>query len=231
MKYKALTRYLAIVSVLALIGCNKPATSDDSTASSDGNSASKEGTSRQRNSESDPGYIPAPRPIVIEAGTPIVVTADQSISSKTSRDGDSFDASVAEPVMVGDKVAIPRGAKAIGTVTESKSAGRFKGSASLAVTLSSVTVNGKEYTVRTSEVMESGKGRGKRTAIGTGGGAAVGALIGALAGGGKGAAIGAGAGGGAGLAGSALTGNRDYTIEAESKLTFELREHLEIKRR
>jgi hypothetical protein len=113
-------------------------------------------------------------------------------------------------------------------VTESKSAGKFNGNAELSVTLANIKVHGQEYRVETSSVTEAGKGRGKRTAIGAGGGAALGALIGGLAGHGKGAAIGALAGGGAGTAGAAYTGDRDVTIAAETRLSFKLRSPLEI---
>ena len=88
----------------------------------------------------------------------------------------------------------------------------------------------KTYEVNTSEVTQSGKGRGKRTAEGAGGGAIVGGLIGALAGGGKGAAIGAGAGAGAGTAGTALTGDRDITIRPETRLRFKLVEPLQVRK-
>lgn len=126
---------------------------------------------------------------------------------------------------------IPRGARASGTVLDAKSAGRFKGNAQLTVALSSVRVNGKDYRLKTTQVTESGKGRGKRTLEGTGGGAVVGGLIGALAGHGKGAAIGAAAGAGAGTAGMAMTGDRDITIKPESKLSFKLQNALEIERK
>lgn len=242
MRHKVLVRYLVIVSVLALIGCHKSATSPDSSSTSNGNagntatapdanSGAPERSGEQKGPESALAHAFAPKPIVVAAGTEIVVTADQSVSSKNSNSGDHFDASLAEPVVVGDKVVIPKGAKASGTVTDAKSAGRFKGNAAITVTLSSVTVNGEEYELRTSEVTESGKGRGKRTAEGAGGGAVVGALIGAIAGGGKGAAIGAGAGAGAGTAGTAFTGDRDITIRAESRLHFKLREPLEVRRK
>jgi hypothetical protein len=160
-----------------------------------------------------------------------MVTVDQTISSKTSNPGDRFDASLAAPVMAGGKQVIPSGAKVSGTVTDSKSAGRFKGNAALSVTLSSIRVNGQTYSVKTTIVTESGKGRGKRTGIGAGGGAAAGAIIGAIAGGGKGAAIGAGAGAGGGTAGAALTGSRDIEIPAETRLNFRLTRTLEIKER
>ncbi|MFY9529334.1 MAG: hypothetical protein WAR24_10520, partial [Candidatus Acidiferrales bacterium] len=169
--------------------------------------------------------------IVIDAGTVLTVTIDQSISSKTNGAGDHFDASIASPVTVDGKEVIPVGAKCSGTVTQAKSAGRFKGGAELDVSLDSITVKGKSYDIQTTSVEEAGKGRGKRTAIGTGGGAAAGAIIGAIAGGGKGAAIGAAAGAGAGTAGAAFTGNRDITIPAETRLSFKLTQPLEVKRR
>jgi hypothetical protein len=235
MRHTAPVPSLVIACALALFGCSKSATPPDSAASSGGNPATTENTSGTNPTGSVPSAanmpVPAPKPIVVDAGTPIVVTADQAVSSKTSNSGDHFDASVAEPVMVGNRVVIPKGARATGTVVDSKSAGRFKGNAAISVALSSVTVRGQEYRVKTSEVTEAGKGRGKRTAETTGGGAAVGAIIGAIAGRGKGAAIGAAAGAGAGAAGGALTGERDITINAETKLTFKLKDALEITRK
>ncbi len=241
MRHKVLVRHLVIVSILALSGCHKSATSPDSSASSNANAGNAAATSDANSGPSEcsgghqgQGYAPAqqdvaPPPIVVRAGKEIVITADQSVSSRDNNPGDRFDASLAEPVVVGDRVVIPKGARATGTVTEAKSAGRFKGSAAITVTLSSVRIDGEEYRLRTTEVTESGKGRGKRTAEGAGGGAIVGALIGALAGGGKGAAIGAGVGAGAGTAGTAMTGDRDITIGAETRLHFRLREPLEVR--
>ena len=242
MRHQALVRYLTLISVLTLFGCRNTATSTDPGVSSSGNTGNAatssaanapvpEGTSAEKAPESAPLSAVAPRPIVVKAGNKIVITADESVSSKTSNSGDRFDASIAEPVVVGDRVVIPKGAKATGTVTEAKSAGKFKGNAAITVTLRSVTVHGEEYRLKTTEVTESGKGRGKRTAVGAGGGAAVGAIIGALAGGGKGAAIGAGAGAGAGTAGAAFTGDKDITIAPETKLTFELQEPLEVRKK
>lgn len=242
MRHKAFSRLLMIVGVLTLIGCHNSATSPGSSASSGGNTgnaatapeanASAPGNSAaQTTTESAPEAAVASKPIVLKAGKKIVITADESVSSKTSNSGDHFDASIAEPVVVGDGVVIPKGAKATGTVLDAKSAGKFKGNAAISVTLSSVTVHGEEYRLKTTEVTESGKGRGKRTAVGAGGGAAVGAIIGALAGGGKGAAIGAGAGVGAGTAGAAFTGDKDITISPETRLTFELREPLEVRKK
>src|SRR6266850_1375025 len=72
---------------------------------------------------------------------------------------------------------------------EAKAAGRFKGGAVLSLTLTNVTVDGKDYEIQTSAPTMASKGKGKRTAAMVGGGAGGGALIGGLAGGGKGAVI------------------------------------------
>ena len=234
MQNKRLARIFMMAGLMGVFGCNNsPSTSstppaNGSADSSTGNSA---GNSAASGDQRPPEPIFAPKPIVVQSGTSISVTVDQTVSSKTSNEGDHFDASLAAPVTVGERVVIPSGARARGTVTVAKSAGKFKGNAELGVTLDSITVNGERYSVRTTSVTEAGKGRGKRTAIGAGGGAAVGALIGALAGGGKGAAIGAGAGAGAGTAGAAFTGDRDITIQPETKLNFRLEKPVEIRRK
>jgi hypothetical protein len=244
MKHKVLLQYVVVICALSLFGCKKTATSTDSgataggentTSSSYGNSPASSATPSSGAPDAAASSVstpePAPKPIVVEPGTEIVVVADQAVSSKTNNPGDQFEASVAQPVVVGDRVVIPKGARASGTVLDAKSAGKFKGNAELTVALSSVTVKGKRYRVKTTDVTESGKGRGKRTAEGAGGGAVVGALIGALAGHGKGAAIGAAAGAGAGTAGAAMTGERDITINPESRLSFKLENALEIERK
>jgi hypothetical protein len=161
-------------------------------------------------------------PVLLNPGTMITVTVDQSLSSKTATPGDRFDASVVAPVEVAGQQVIPAGAEASGTVTAAKSAGRFAGNAELAIVLDSVTVDGETHEIQTAPYVRATKGRGKRTATGAGIGAAAGAVIGAIAGGGKGAAIGAGAGAGAGTAGTALTGDRDVTIPAETRHSFRL---------
>jgi hypothetical protein len=172
-----------------------------------------------------------PKPLVVPADTVVAVVLDQTISSKTSRPGDKFSATVESPVEIEGKVAIPKGARAEGVVKDAKAAGRFKGGATLALTLTSVTVNGKDHEIQTSSATTSSKGKGKRTAVMVGGGAAGGAAIGAVAGGGKGAAIGALIGAAAGTGGAGFTGNRDITLAAETALDFKLLEPVTIKQK
>jgi uncharacterized protein YcfJ len=98
----------------------------------------------------------------------------------------------------------------------------------LALSLTSITIRGKNYPIQTGTLDSTVKGKGKRTAATTGGGAAGGALIGGLAGGGKGAGIGALVGAGAGFVGGALTGNKQIEIPAESPLSFTLSKSLTL---
>lgn len=165
---------------------------------------------------------PKPQPIVIPAGTAITVRTVQGLSSKTSQEGQPFTATLAQPISIGGRVAIPAGATASGTVLTAKSKGKIKGEGELALSLTSVSAGGRTYPIKTSVLSSTQKGKGKRTAATTGGGAAGGALIGGLAGGGKGAGIGALVGAGAGLVGGALTGNKQVEIPAESALSFTL---------
>jgi hypothetical protein len=162
------------------------------------------------------------KPVTIAEGTPIHVVLDQSLASNTNHGGDEFAASVSEPVVVGGKTVIPKGARVHGRVTEASASGRLHHVASLTLALRSVEVGGKTYELGTSGVGRTGQNHNKRNAEWIGGGAAGGALIGAIAGHGKGALIGAAAGAGAGTAAAAATGKKDIVIPAETPLTFRL---------
>jgi hypothetical protein len=116
-----------------------------------------------------------------------------------------------------------------GTVIDAKALGKFAGGATLQLRLDSIALNGREVPVQAAARTFTVKGKGKRTAVMTGGGAALGGIIGALAGGGKGAAIGMAAGGGAGAGGAAFTGNKEIVLPAESDVSFELTQPLDIR--
>ena len=171
---------------------------------------------------SPPEEKPAPQPIVVPVGTALTVKLGQALGSKSSQTGQTFLATLAQPVTVRGAAAIPSGSISSGTVVSAKAKGKIKGEGELVLTLTSITVKGKTYSIRTGTLDSTVKGKGKRTAVATGGGAAGGALIGGLAGGGKGAGIGALVGAGAGLAGGTMTGNKQIEFPAESALTFQL---------
>lgn len=170
-----------------------------------------------------------PVKVTIQAGTNLAVRVDQRISVKTSRTGDTFTGEVVDPVVDPNGVAVvPKGTRVSGVVDASHSRGRIKGASVLELRLTTMTLSGTEYRLKTADLTQTKKGKGKRSAAMIGGGTGLGMLIGGLAGGGKGMLIGGAAGAGAGTAGAAMTGNKDLEIPAESIVHFKLSQDLVV---
>ena len=224
MKSRLVVPLLLIYLAFTVLGCSKKT---DDTA--DTSATTPTTTAPAEKAKAEPRREkPRREPVVIPAGTALTVSLGQAVGSKISQPGQTFSATLTNAVEVGGKAVIPAGASASGTVTDAKALGRFKGGAVLSLQLTSITVNGTSQTIQTSAVTQTEKGKGKRTAVLAGGGAALGALVGGLAGGGKGVAIGAAAGAGAGGAGAAFTGNKEIVLPAESALSFTLSQPLTV---
>jgi len=172
-----------------------------------------------------PSAPPAPQPeqITIPAGTVVSVHMIDGIDSSKNRPGEEFAASVDAPILVGERVVIPRGADARVRLVEARSAGRMTGRSELQVELVGLAAGSNTYAVETGVHEQVGASRGKRTAATVGGGAVLGALVGAIAGKGKGAAIGAAVGAGAGTAVQVATKGQQVQIPPETRLEFTLK--------
>jgi hypothetical protein len=214
----------------AVIGCNKPPADNGNQPSASDQGGANGDQEAAREKEKKEHREAKRERVVVPAGTAVTVSLGSALGSKLSQTGQTFTGSVAKDVLVGNAVVIPQGANVSGTVTDAKPLGKFAGGAVLQVRLDSINVNGADVPVETATRSFSQKGKGKRTAVMAGGGAALGGLIGGLAGGGKGAAIGLAAGGAAGTGGAAFTGNKDIVLPAESAITFELSQALELRR-
>lgn len=158
----------------------------------------------------------------------MTVRLGSALGSKISHAGDTFQASLSNSIRVHGNVLIPAGSAVSGLVVDAKERGKIKGEGDLSIRLTGINVRGRYYPIQTSVLDQTLKGKGKRTAVATGGGAGLGALIGGIAGGGKGALIGAGAGAGAGLIGGTVTGNKQIELPAETPLTFTLSSSLRL---
>lgn len=191
-------------------------------------------TSAQADSTpSAPAPTPAPPPpqpitVTVPANTILTVRTIESIDSKTSSAGEVFKVSFDAPIVVDNRVIVPRGSDAYMKLVNASSAGHFSGRSELTLVLDSFVFQGKTYHLETSDVKQSGASRGKNSAAKIGGGAALGALIGAVAGGGKGAAIGAAVGGGAGTGVQVFTHGQQVKIPSETRLDFTLQQPLDI---
>lgn len=149
-----------------------------------------------------------------------VRTTDR-LSTESHQNGDTFTATLEEPLVGQRRVIAPRGATVEGRVVEADKGGRVQGVARLAVELTRVDPpDGPAFDVATNTVTKQAPATkakdAKKVAVGSG----VGAIVGAVAGGGQGAAIGAAAGAGAGTAAVLATRGDPAVIESESVLTF-----------
>jgi hypothetical protein len=217
------------VAPAATVAANTPATAPGATG--------EPVTAGQVDSSGQPVAAPAPNeaPIVrpadinIAAGTNLTIRINQHISVKTSHAGDRFTGEVVEPVVgQNDRVVIPKGAPVSGVVVASHRRGHFKGSSILELRLTYITLGGSRYALDTSDLTQTKKGKGKRSAAMIGGGAGLGMLVGGVATGGVGLLVGGLVGGGGGTLLSGLTGNRDIEIPAESIVRFKLADNLVV---
>ncbi|HYL68759.1 MAG TPA: hypothetical protein VEX69_06315 [Candidatus Limnocylindria bacterium] len=215
MKFSGLHRWLASVLSLfllslLLVGCGQSPQANEKPNSG----AEKPGLLS--------GIFDSTKPITIPEGTDLTVVLDQTISTASSRSGDSFRATLTSPVVIDGKTVLPKDAPVTGHIVESVPSGRLKGVARLDLTLDSVEVNSKTYDLATDDEGRRGKNHNKRNGVLIGGGAGLGAIIGGVAGGGVGAVVGSAVGAGAGTAGAAYTGKKDIRVPAETTLTFRL---------
>jgi type IV secretory pathway VirB10-like protein len=167
--------------------------------------------------------------LVVAAQSVIGLQMETSLTSERARLEDEVVARVTRDVKVGDRVAIPAGARALGVVTLVARGGRVRDRARLGVRFTSIVLaDGTRLPIQTEAVFREGDAPGRESAAKIGGGAIGGAIIGGLLGGAKGAAIGSTVGAGAGTA-AVMTGGRNHaTLPSGSPLTVRLEEPVTI---
>ncbi len=162
------------------------------------------------------------RTITVPEWTSMRIRLDSTLTSKYSRIGDPFSATVVDRGPY-------EGAKVYGRVSSIQRSGHIKGHTSVMLRFTRVRMaDGRQAGINAEIVrlyhapsgesvdvegaIESG-GRGKKSAEHTAIGAGAGALFGAIFGGGKGAGIGSIIGGAGGLGTTAFTGRQEVTLE------------------
>jgi hypothetical protein len=170
-----------------------------------------------------------PAHLTIKPGTYVTVRVSQPLSSDKNQQGDTFFATLAEPIIVDGVVVAQRGETVSGRVTEAQKAGRVEGTSKLGVELISLSlVDGQQLPIQSQMIGRTGGTSVGRDAGAIAGTTALGAAIGAGVDWGRGAAIGAGAGAAAGILGVLLTRGRPTIIYPETVLTFRLQAPVEI---
>lgn len=166
----------------------------------------------------------------IPAGDRVAVRMIDAVDSGKDSMGQTFKASLDAPLTAQGHVVIPSGASAVVTLTNLTKAGRIRGNNELSLQLTSIEYGGKSYEIDSSTFADSGKAKGKQTAVRSGIGAAAGALIGGLVGGGKGAGIGAAAGGGGVFGYQFFTHGSKVKIPSEAVVNFRLEAPLTVEK-
>ncbi len=163
----------------------------------------------------------AQQQLSLPAGTWVSVRLDQVLSSDRNQLGDSFTATLAQPLIANGIVVARRGQTVAGKVSEVSKGGRIKGTSRLGIEIVELSlVDGSQLPVR-SQLMSSSAGTSKgrdAAVIATTTGA--GAAIGAAAAGGAGAGLGASAGLGAAVIGVLASRGRATELYPEDLVTF-----------
>ncbi len=228
---KQLTLIFALAAGLMLGGRayaqNTPSqNSQDSTATS---------TSSQKTQTvpRSPERVRTSRTDVLPSATQLAIRTNENIDATQADVGKRYSAEVARTIEdQNGTVLVPKGAPVQLTIASVKNPTLGQTQAELA--LHTITINGHRYLVSSNTVTQQGTGglgKNKRTAEMVGGGALLGTVIGAVAGGGKGAAIGAAVGGAGGAGAQVLTKGKQVKVPAESVLTFQLSQPIQLQRR
>ncbi|HUE82805.1 MAG TPA: hypothetical protein VMM84_11895 [Pyrinomonadaceae bacterium] len=167
------------------------------------------------------------RPVrLVPIGTDLKIRINQTLSSKDSRVGDKFTATVVDPDRFDEAVVR-------GHISSIQKSGKVKGRTTMNLAFDSIELrDGRKGRLRgyVTRVygndsgsadeeggVESGS-RGKQTVKRAGIGATAGAIIGGIAGGGKGAAIGLLVGGAAGAGSLAIDGSKELKIDSGTEM-------------
>jgi hypothetical protein len=175
---------------------------------------------------------PEPHKVTLNAGTLLTVRLAEEVSSEKHESGETFAATLDQPLVVDGFVIAEKGSRAEGKIVTAERSGRVKGIAGLQIQLTRLNTSDGQKIEITTDAFEKKAESGKSGDIAkVGAAAAIGAAIGAALGGGKGAAVGGAAGGAAG-AGTVLgTRGKAVTLPSETRLTFRLAEPVTITER
>ena len=166
---------------------------------------------------------PPPSTLTLPSGSWITVRVDQPLSSDRNLPGDAFTATLSQPLVANGRVVARRGQTVGGVVASAAKAGRVKGTSSLGLELSELSLaDGRQVQMKTVLAVRRGGTSEGRDIAAVGTATAIGASIGAVADGGFGAGIGAIAGAAASAVGVLVTRGKPTEIYPEDQLTFRL---------
>jgi hypothetical protein len=173
---------------------------------------------------------PATIAVTIPESTPLKVKLEDSLSSGTNQQGDTFRATLLEPIVVGDRVVFPQGSTIEGTVAAVSGAKKGIQDSGGGLTLSFDRITSPSGASVAMDASYSQQAKSTKKKAGTiGGSAAGGALLGKVLGGStKDAALGAVLGGAIGTGVAAGTKGTEMKLNAGTQLQVTLEKSITV---
>jgi hypothetical protein len=166
----------------------------------------------------EPVRVPRFEDVVLPAASVIGLQVETALSSERARIEDRVEARVTRDVMANGRVAIPAGARVLGSVTLVDKGGKMKDRARLGIRFHTVVLaDGSDLALNTEPFFRDGDSPAGDSAKKIGGAAIGGAILGAILGGGKGAVIG-GTTGAAGGSAAVMAGDRNPATVAPGSI-------------
>jgi hypothetical protein len=140
--HRSLWLALAAAAVLTAAGCSKTATDEA------GSTAKKADTAKPAAAAKPAAVAKAAEPttmVTLPKGTAISAAVRQTLATDKNKVGDTFSASLTEPIQVDGKTVIPKGAQVTCRIVKVKKH-------ELKVTLASVVIHGKSYPLDTNSI-------------------------------------------------------------------------------
>ena len=140
--HRSLWLALAAAAVLTAAGCSKTATDEA------GSTAKKADTAKRAAAAKPAAVAKAAEPttmVTLPKGTAISAAVRQTLATDKNKVGDTFSASLTEPIQVDGKTVIPKGAQVTCRIVKVKKN-------EIKVTLASVEIHGKSYPLDTNSI-------------------------------------------------------------------------------
>jgi hypothetical protein len=128
---------LAVAAVLAAAGCSKTATDEAGSTAKKAAAAKPAAVAKA----AEPTTM-----VTLPKGTAISAAVRQTLATDKNKVGDTFSASLTEPIQVDGKTVIPKGAQVTCRIVKVKKH-------ELKVTLASVVIHGKSYPLDTNSIV------------------------------------------------------------------------------
>ena len=171
-----------------------------------------------RTERTEPMERPEPMELIVPANTVLGVRLATSASSETAEIEDRVEATVTRDVITNARIAVPAGARLVGSVSDVVRGGKFRETARLGVRFHTLVMDdGTRVPVRVDTILREGQAPARESAVKIGAGAVGGAIVGGILGGKKGALLGGAAGAGAGTA-AVAAGDRSVAELVEGAL-------------